>query len=117
MKRVPDRRRQRREYLRKKGQAYTRVTFGLVFLILLSLVLAFVAFGTLNTLIIAVCYYRGEIKCVYLGVALIIMSALLVRQSARTLRKGAEEVRSLPYLPPVNASTLPADEVLVRGAE
>ncbi len=35
----------------------------------------------------------------------------------REFRRKLEEIRVVPYVPPVNLSTLPAEEVLVRGAE
>jgi hypothetical protein len=35
----------------------------------------------------------------------------------RSIRKARQEAKQLPYVPPVTANTLPAEEVLVRGSE
>jgi hypothetical protein len=114
---VPDRKRLRRAYLRRKGAAYARIAVGLTTLMLMIL--------TFSAVVNYVCYviggepvrsYLTYLHWVYIGLPFMCAMILLVWRSVATMLKGVESVMSLPHLRSVTPSTLPAEEILVRGA-
>lgn len=106
MSRIQTRKKQRREYLRKKGTAYT-----VAFLAALGALL-----GALIFLVRWDPVYRhlgiGSRHIAVVGTLALILIVQLLFQVARRVHRRAVQI---PYVPPVTADTLPAEEVLVRG--
>ena len=117
--RVPDRQKQRREYLKKKARTSTLQVGGI-------LLLAVVGFPTVLLFLLAVFFVVmfcltplgsfaiiGFCICAALGVGGVSVCHALNRMVAA----AAKQSRSLPYFPPVTIDTLPAEEVLVRSSQ
>lgn len=111
MNRIPDRKKQRREYLKKKGKAYAKVSrlTGLTLLFLFAS---------------ALCSYCALVMLLeQKSIAFFIFAFFTIFYGLHALRKvraaGAviQNIRELPHVPPVAPDALPAEEVLVRGAE
>jgi hypothetical protein len=101
---VPDRRRLRREYLRKKAIGY----------LMLRLSVVLPGIGVVAIVTANVCDEQHAI-----GGTVVVSSAaclLLVSLFALKMSGQAEIVSDVPYVPPVKPDTLPAEEILVRGA-
>ena len=102
MSSIQERKKQRWEYLNQKGGAY--VTLGLI-----TFATGFCALMTLTFVLTVAIFPPGIVVGLCFGVVTLRLT-VLVRQAHRT-------VKQLPYVPPVNPNTLPAEEVLVRGSE
>jgi len=88
----------------------------------MALAVPMIGYLTLGWLIIYVCYpteidHHAYLQMICLGAVMLVVSALLIWPSVKVCKKGIAESRRLPYVPPLNPDTLPAEEVLVRGAE
>jgi hypothetical protein len=109
---VPDREKQRREYLKKKAGSYgTKV---MVFGLFLFLLLPTITCG----LFTIISLFVPALQPSAIGFA---MSALFFgfwcRFTYWFVKRADTEIAAIPFIPPVTASTLPAEEVLVRGAQ
>lgn len=109
---VPDRKKLRREYLKRKAKAYANLA-GTILILAATLYTIFDALlkpGHLSHFL-----SRGMGFAVCMAMVLI-LSASLARgvRSALSIAKG---IQHIPYIPPLDADTLPAQELLVRGAE
>ncbi len=114
--RVPDRMRQRREYLLRKGTAQARLVTVKV-IVGMVVVILFAGCAIANLIIGSV--PQGDRGYVFAMLAALAFSGcyFLMAHSERLLHVMEREVKSIPYVPPVTPDTLPAAEVLVRGAE
>ena len=102
MKRVPNRKKLRREYLRKKGGLLSLICGQVV--IYLALFTGFVLTRHGNELlhdVLMVTLFLNMIANLYL---------------TGFMKRTKQKLKQLPYVPPVTSATLPADEVLVRGS-
>jgi hypothetical protein len=112
MKPVLDRKKLRWEYLRKKGEAYTKGTVAGL-LLLPSLAISLV----LTLLCVKLCmlppYNWGTLFCAFICV----VWWLVAVACWEACRRHATAAKNIPYVPPVTPSTLPAEEVLVRSAQ
>ncbi len=124
MNRVPDRKKQRREYLRQKGTAYLKTTSGgivFVFTVLLTPLLASAAiYSWVGWLLwwdrLADPGSHWDIFAIVLTV-LAVISGLACYLSWSLMQHAIRSAARLSPVPPVTPNTLPAEEVLVRGSE
>jgi hypothetical protein len=107
---VPDRKKLRRDYLRKKRRLNALQIVG--FCILLPCILAPIAIA-----IGLLAWYRFSAVASLSTLAALGCWLLLVRKGWRALLEVERRERTLPYVPPVTLNTLPANEVLVRGSQ
>ena len=101
MSSTQERIKKRREYLKRKGGAYAKISWSAFLTGLLTVMLVVVIRTTGPARIALTVFYWS-----YLLVVLI-----------HSAHKTHQAVKKLPYVPPVTADTLPAEEVLVRGSE
>jgi hypothetical protein len=107
---VPDRKRLRREYLRKKGIGYAHATFY-------GALAAPCAFAVMLLLITTWTYLpRARPIGLIVLACLIGLAGLCICWLGRSARQARQKARRVPYVPPVTPSTLPTEEILVRGA-
>ena len=121
--RVPDRQKQRQEYLKKKIGGFGKgLGAGLA-----SMVMAAVT-GLLIAVGLMVIFEAGRadisakqsVLALFSGIGLIILGCIMGRTALRSGHYARRQVSSaalLPYIPPITSDTLPVDEVLVRGSE
>ena len=123
MKQVPDRKKLRREYSRTKVNAYLSGTvcallfipaflFSLVMWLSTAAMLVYTVIGTIKnpstfSQMIGMLIALGLCTCIPTLFAYALGMGIA----------GASKAACVPYVPPVTADTLPADEILVRGAE
>jgi hypothetical protein len=99
MKQVPDRKKLRREYLRRKAFAYG---IGGIFLVItLTFFVAWLHQTGLDSV-----SRNAFLYC-----------SVLVFFVWTAVKVSRDAVKSVPYVPPVISDDLPADEILVRGSE
>jgi hypothetical protein len=123
MKQVPDRKKLRREYLKKKigatavtgigGVAFLPCAFfsAVFFSVGLYLFLYFIT--DLGHRPLSMLVLRNS--CAWSLVGLLL--AIVARSSWRGIRRSRQDLAALTYIPPITPNTLPADEILVRGSE
>src|SRR5438045_255536 len=117
--RIPDRKKQRREYLKKKTKA---VSTWLAGSILMGIVL--ITFGTCICLVmtsVSPKYVRevGNLSnyiWAFFFALLAIGGAVACPKILNIINEARRFDAQIPYAPPVTSDTLPAEEVLVRGA-
>jgi hypothetical protein len=124
MKPVQDRKKLRRDYLGKKFGAYVSVTICSLLFVPAILVAVLCGVGALGCTILTLSalfnHPSREFIPVLLGQTLVLLTiggtaggfAYLCGHAVGEAAKAS----NLPYVPPVNANTLPADEILVRGS-
>jgi hypothetical protein len=96
MNKVPDRKRLRRSYLLQKGMPFIYLAFNLI------LVLIWVpAWNAMERPLWFLCF----------------IVAIFLLPSIMNISKDLKKAKQVPYVPPVTASTLPAEEILVRAAD
>jgi hypothetical protein len=98
MKQVPDRKKLRREYLRRKAIAYG--IGGLV---------------PVLSLIFGLWLYHSDLNAITRHGFL--FCVLLVYFVWIAVKVSREAIKGVPYVPPIVTGTLPADEILVRGSD
>jgi hypothetical protein len=118
MKQAPDRRRLRREYLRKKLRALVGlgaiVYLGLTFV---TLAAAFLIY-TLQAAMVA--SYSGIYAAITIGLFGFVPTfvfALLGKFCWQVMKQEKALADKIQSVPPVTPDLLPADEILVRGSE
>jgi hypothetical protein len=122
MKQVPDRKRLRREYLRQKTVGHSQEAAGAI--LYYPALIGCLLFGMISIGLMLVGLSGGvghpdpasTIGWTCICVGLSAGFGLMARQAIRLMDKGRAATR-IPYVPPVTPDTLPADEILVRGAE
>jgi hypothetical protein len=117
MKQAPDRKKLRREYLKKKANAYgDAAIYAIMFTPTFML-----AVGCALSLVMWLIWPPEVWENRTTDLALSIIGALLCGPASWYCRKRMKESEQLaakvPYVPPVTPDTLPADEILVRGSE
>jgi|SRR5579884_273968 len=117
MSNTQERIQKRREYLKRKGRAYTKASLATFFTmpcVFMGLVFMLAAINLFTA-------FRGiERTDMQAGVLCIVLCLLFWVASFRLgylARQAHRTAKQLPYVPPVTADTLPAEEVLVRGSE
>lgn len=118
MRPVPDRKKQRREYLKKKGKAYSALSllsFVSLFMFLVMLfcgLLGFAFLGNAFNMRLA-----PAILCSVVSFGVVAAAAYARKGIQRDIEHTIHDLAKTRFVPPVTADTLPAEEVLVRGAE
>jgi len=102
---VPDRRQQRREYLKKKASGF----------VMSGMSVALPVIAVVATVMSAV--YEDEHVIGLNTVVCIVACAPILGLFALKMSGHAEIASRAPFVPPVKASILPAEEILMRGAE
>jgi hypothetical protein len=97
MKQVPDRKKLRRAYVRRKVALFLLPPVG------------FVIYSILAWLLIGQHWHPVEFMCAATFLAFLLIWFPIYR--------AATHGKKIPYVAPVTTSTLPADEILVRGSE
>ena len=111
MKQVPDRKKLRREYLKKKRNA----AFALSALNILAVLSGM---GAILCWAMVIWFYWSGGRALAVALGVIMFSFMFMLAIVRGLRKGVRRISSnIPYVPPFTPDTLPADEILVRGSE
>jgi hypothetical protein len=116
--RVPDRQKQRQEYLKKKAGACRKIFSGSVgFLCLFSI--AFVFFVSACAALIRSWIGQSLLWFVYAIVLGLWAWGMGYRcwDMYHFIKNVKEEQAAMAYSPPVTPNTLPAEEVLVRGSQ
>ncbi len=118
MKQVPDRKRLRREYLRKKGGGYISMIISMLVILITGLMFLMFTFYILWLVL----FIRGGRTPfhVLLGVLSVCMASgigFAIWHLVRDLRETRQKVALMEYVPPIKAGALPIDEILVRGSE
>src|SRR5689334_12444074 len=103
MARIPDRKKMRREYLKRKGKAYTKVAAKGLFVIPAALV----SLG-----IIAAQWWGISQGYPFLPISILLfmLSAMITQRLWRAMQQARQDAAHLPYVPPVTTDTLPAEE-------
>jgi len=120
MSNTQERIRKRREYLKKKRAAYTE--FGIAYLLVIPCVV-FEVILVCAFVISMLDYFTKQpseapmASQVIGGAAAMLLFGWMTWILARAARRAEKRAVQLPYVPPVTADTLPAEEVLVRGSE
>src|SRR5579859_2025586 len=104
MSRVPDRKKMRRAYLRKRVIGH--VLFSVSVLLVVTAVIVFLS---------AECLFRRGFS--QMAVFSVLVGTVMMGLVGLKMSGHAEIASNIPYVPPVTPSNLPAEEVLVRGAE
>ncbi|HZT43957.1 MAG TPA: hypothetical protein VFA07_17455 [Chthonomonadaceae bacterium] len=102
----------RREYLTKKAWAYTKLSVSAVFV----LYFAFTAVLVLLSML----HFSHKMSFFFKCLALfdLVFMGIFIWWCARSVAHLVrQDIKQLPYVPPVTANTLPIEEVLVRGSE
>jgi hypothetical protein len=107
MKQMPDRKKLRREYLRKRRTTFAPGGFSIVLLI------TFLLFECWLIISLRRSGHLSMGLLVFVGVALV-KCALM---AYKTVKMVQQQVSGIPHVPPVTPNTLPADEILVRASE
>jgi hypothetical protein len=123
MTRVPDRKKLRREYLKQKGFAYYHLTgkslfFSLGVLVCIGLLqfAVYVFFVAIQDGRESSFYAEPEYYVSGLCGIMACVSAVITRSIWRGVQQAKQDL-NIPNVPPLTSDTLPAEEVLVRGAE
>jgi hypothetical protein len=107
---------QRRRYLKRKGAAYTKISLATFLVILLTPIII-----VLPTLLVVDLVLPGllPITPAYraAGIIAVIGCIATIWYLLVTASRADRTLQQLPYVPPVTADTLPAEEILVRGSE
>src|SRR5262245_15619593 len=106
---VPDRKKQRREYLRKKVFGYASLLVGFS-----MLSVAIVVLTSWKSYAVTGIRLAGDV----LGpLSMVVGIVVSIVASISYFRDGIKQVKTTSYIPPVTPNTLPAEEVLVRGSQ
>ncbi len=125
MNRIQERKQQRQEYLKQKGKAYSimaifstvlglTIISGLVGIVYLALLILFDPKTASEQQVSS-----PLSKLIFLAFMALLAFGLYMALccSVRDGRALRRQIAQLPYIPPVTPDTLPAEELLVRGAE
>jgi hypothetical protein len=117
MKQMPDRKRLRQDYVRKKGMAYLSVSSWRA----LSMACGVVTIGCGALMVLFLLNVLGltlqlGLMSALLSLVAAILSLSIQKWIVRDRRKAEQDLANIPYIPPVTVDTLLADEILVRGA-
>ena len=112
MSRIQDRVKQRREYLRKKGTAYTKMSLAALLIVPCLLI----GMSILMAGLFAATFRQPPLShpLVIIGLFLLVLAPSLLGYFATRSHRAAKQI---PYVPPVTSGTLPAEEVLLRGSD
>lgn len=115
---IPDRQKQRREYLRKKAGAYgDRLNASCLFFVVLTLV-AFSGIIALVSLILSIADKDLATLVIFLFMgSLTTIGIFGCRALFHFMQMADEKIKSITYVPPVTPHILPAEEVLVRASQ
>ena len=116
--RVPDRQKQRREYLKKMAGAVGRSVGGL--LVLKSLWIGTVICILMTCALLGYAVWTRDASIFVQSVAcslFVFVGTWEYRRLQRSVAWMERRDKSIAYVPPFTPDTLPADEVLVRGSQ
>jgi hypothetical protein len=116
--RLPDRRKQRREYLKRKVVAQSKIQGGS--LLALGLLIAAIISGLFTCGYLLYAYFLQEGTLLLLALLFTVLAIVCgsgCRRISAFIEKASNEEMSIPYVPPVTPDTLSAEEVLVRGSQ
>jgi hypothetical protein len=117
MDKVPDRKKLRKEYLERKLGGYVQLLFGGA--MFLPFFFAAAIGGIVTVLGCLASLVNGQIDafflCLVFGGLVTFVCGLFARLGYAVIQEG-DRLAQTPYVPPVNADSLPAEEVLVRGS-
>src|SRR5258708_6457352 len=115
--RVPDRQKQRREYLKRlnrvhvKKEVWRQLLWTAGFFMILCGVIA------LKSSMDSIIWDGNHLIIAMIFAILACVSGVLLRASNNFYKKACREEETLPYVPPFLPDKLPAEEVLVRGSQ
>ena len=109
MNQIQDRKKQRREYLRKKRVTYFKATLNT----LIAIPCSWYAFGSL----FAALFNPFDRLFSVIMFALAFIFGAVAWTAAKRAKLLHQKAKQLPYVPPVSPATLPAEEVLLRGSD
>jgi hypothetical protein len=116
--RVPDRQKQRWEYLKRKAIAQSKIQGASLLALCLLIAAAICGLLACGGLIFAYFLMDGVVlSFAIVFTMLTVITGLACRSAYQFIEKASEEEMQIPYAPPVRPDTLPAEEVLVRGAQ
>jgi hypothetical protein len=100
MKQVPDRKKLRQEYLWKRRAHYAAMSGAYVAILMVG----------------CVAFLLPQRVPWTIGLPAVIFLALFTGRQWGMIQQIRHKAKQVPYVPPVTPSTLPAEEILVRGA-
>ena len=115
--RVPDRQKQRREYLRKKAGVRGIIVGGQLLEILLFSVTGLCGLASFGLLLCSIAIGPQFYLTTLVSILLTVGGGYISWKLGKLTDRAEQEERSLAFVPPVTPDTLPAEEVLVRGAQ
>jgi hypothetical protein len=116
--RVPDRQKQRQAYLKKKAVTNGKSIGGCFLLVCLLIFTAFCGILTCGFLIAAVMTREaGTVLFMALCALLTMAGGHGCSRIGLFFEQAYREEAAIPYVPPLRPESLPAEEVLVRGAQ
>ncbi len=111
MSRVPDRKRQRREYICKRGAASTLGALSTILYVVTAVVTLAFSFITLG------CIFARDVWGAFLYAFAAAVCSVITRVSWRLMDRAFNAADAIAYIPPVTTKSFSAEEVLVRGSE
>lgn len=116
MSRIQDRKKQRSEYLRKKGMAYMMASLAGLLTLLFSMVALLTLGFAVSAFFWPMAFDDGVARVyVYVLCGLLVLcfgwASFLLARSARKAHQAASQ---LPYVPLITTDSLPSEEVLLR---
>src|SRR5438105_4604828 len=116
MSNTQERNKQRRQYLKEKGAAYTKMS--LIALVSASVIALLLVFAATLFFYLGSGIDSGRLVFILLfGGVLLPCFGIIAWQLMHMARQAHQDIVRVPYVPPVTANTLPVEEVLVRGSE
>jgi hypothetical protein len=116
MKRVPDRKKLRREYLRKTIIGHVKGNSGIVLFMVSFGITTFFVIAAIVLALFAVIYESSTCLLLALASALIAVPCGLLAKWGWKLIDGLDDAKHTLYVPPATPDRLPAEEILVRGS-
>jgi len=110
MSSTQERIKKRREYLMKKGWAFTGIGMNALLFVVLTLT-------SLLLLFLMIYFHLYSFSYIFLTIIGVLSFGFISWSCVRSILADHKTAKQLPYVPPVTVDTLPAEEVLVRGVE
>jgi hypothetical protein len=113
---LPDRKKLRRDYLRKRALAEAKGNGGILVFMIASVVATLSVIGALVFALASLFFDASECLTNAVMLAGIAVVSGPLAKWGWGLIHCIDDVKRLVYVPPIKPSTLPAEEILVRGA-
>ena len=115
---VPDRQKQRREYLRKKAGVISKSVGGQLLLFLLIPITIICFLASIGLLFLSVIFWTpGMLPSLVITCLLTIFGGYGCWKIGEIIDRCKRDERSIRYIPPVTSYMLPNEEVLVRASQ